>query len=568
MELAELIRLARGLQPADLLLKNGRVVNVLSAEIHEANVAIAGSQIIGFGDYEAHEVIDLQGAYLAPGFIDGHVHIESSMMTVPEFARTVVPRGTTTVVIDPHEIANVLGLDGIRYMLETSKYNPLSVYVMVPSCVPSTTLETAGSALLWYDLAVFLNDPWVLGLGEMMNYPGVLNGDQTVLDKLRAAHGRRIDGHAPGLSGRDLSAYVAVGIRSDHECTTVDEAREKLRQGMYVMIREGSTARNMTALLPLVTAENSRRCMFVTDDRHPADLIDEGHMDFLVKKAISLGLPPITAIQMVTLNPAQYFGLQDKGAIIPGFQADLVVFDDLERLHVRQVYRAGKLVAENGEMLPVSTPRRNIPIRSSINVNWDTVSWPVPAESTRMRVIEVVPNELITHCILEEPTVVDGLAVADPDRDLLKLAVIERHLASGNMGKGFVKGLGLKRGAIASSVAHDSHNIIVAGANDEDMQRAAREIAGMRGGLAVVENGQVLGRLPLPIAGLMSDHDVEDARAGLTHLIGIAGRLGAAVRDPFMAMSFLALPVIPDLKLTDRGLVDVTHMSLVPLFLG
>jgi adenine deaminase len=566
MELAEIIKLARGEKQVDLLLKNGRVINVFSGDIHEAHVAIADSQIIGFGEYDAKEVVDLDGHYVAPSFIDGHVHIESSMVTVPQFARAVVPKGTTTVIIDPHEIANVLGLDGIRYMLESSKYNPLSVYVMLPSCVPSTHMETAGSELLWYDLTVFANNPWVLGLGEMMNYQGVLSLDPGVLDKLRAFAGQRIDGHAPGLSGRDLSAYIAVGIRSDHECTTLAEAREKLRQGMWIMVREASTARNLAELLPLITPENSHHCMFVTDDRHPADLMDEGHINFAIKKAISLGLPPVTAIQMATINTAQYFGLGDRGAVIPGFRADLVVFDNFENFHIERVYRDGQLVAQDGKILFVSTLKREIPIRGSVNINWEKVDLRIPAETAKAKVIGLIPNQLITECLIEEMKVENGFAVADTTRDILKIVIVERHLASGNVGKGFIKGFGLKRGAIASSVAHDSHNIVVVGTNDQDMMTAIKEISIMRGGLVVVDGGQIIGRLPLPIAGLMSDRPLEQVRSTLTQMLEAAHHIGSMLEDPFMAMSFMALPVIPELKLTDKGLVDTSKFAIVPLF--
>ncbi len=569
MEIGELIQVARGEKEADLLLKNARLVNVLSGEIHEAHVAIFDTRVVGLGEYEAREVVDLGGGYLAPGFLDGHVHIESTMLRIPEFARAVVPHGTTSVVIDPHEIANVMGLDGIRYMLESSKYNPLSVYVMLPSCVPSTKMETTGSLLSADDIAPLLSDRWVVGVAEIMNYPGVLERDPDVLEKIRIGRQSRIDGHAPQISGRDLNAYVAAGIASEHECTTLEEAREKLRLGMHIMIREGSVARNLEALLPLVTPENSSRFMFVTDDLHPADLLEKGHIDEVLRKAIRLGLNPVTAIQMVTLNPARYFGLRDKGAVAPGRRADLVVFDDLSRIRVMMVYRGGRLVAEEGRLLPDLLVPHEVALRSSVNVAWIEVEdFQIPAQGRRIKVIGLTHEQLVTQKLVEEARVEEGLAVADPGRDILKLAVIERHRASGNIGLGFVKGFGLQRGALASSVAHDSHNIIVVGTNDSDMLKAVVRIIKMQGGLAVAADGQILATLSLPIAGLISNKSIEETKAELDQVVEAAKSLGCQVDSPFMAVSFLALPVIPELKLTDKGLVDVTQFKIVPLFEG
>ncbi len=566
MELSKIIKYARGEEEVDLLLKNVRLVNVLSGEIYLTHVAVARTKIVGFGDYRAREVLDLDGYYLCPGFIDGHVHIESSMLTIPEFARVVVPHGTTAVVIDPHEIANVLGLDGIRYMLESSKYNPLSVYVMLPSCVPATDMETSGSQLASYDIAPLFSNPWVLGLAEMMNYPGVIFGESEVLAKIASARGHPIDGHAPGLTGKDLAAYIAAGIGSDHECTTIEEAREKLRMGMYVMIREGSTAKNLKDLLPLVTPTNARRMMFVTDDRHPGDLIREGHIDHIIRLAIDQGIDPVLAIQMATLNPAEYFGLKDLGVIAVGRQADMVLFDNFKDFRILKVWRAGTLVAEDGKIIPWERPQRSIPLRSSMNIKWDGVDFRIPAQSSRIKVIEIIPGQIVTRKLIAEAKIVDGYAVSDVERDILKMAVIERHTASGNMGKGFVKGFGLKRGAIASSVAHDSHNIVVVGVNDEDMFRAVKEIENMKGGLVTVADGQVLARLPLPVAGLMSEKSAYEVQAELEELLEATKSLGCVLDEPFMALSFLALPVIPELKLTDKGLVDVTEFRFVSLF--
>ena len=567
MLLEELIQVARGEVEADLLLKNAHVVNVYSGNIHDADVAIHRTRVVGFGDYRARRVIDLQGQYLCPGFIDGHVHIESSTLRVSEFARVVVPQGTTSVICDPHEISNVLGLDGIRYILESSKYNPLSVYIMLPSCVPATEMETTGSKLTAEDLDGMWRSDWVLGLAEVMNYPGVIFRDWQVLNKIKVAADRPIDGHAPGLSGRDLCAYVAAGIRSDHECTTAEEAQEKLQLGMHIMIREGTTARDLEALLPVITPSNASRCMFVTDDRHLPDLLNEGHMNFVIRKAIGLGLDPMTAIQMATINTARYFGLKDKGGIGPGMRADLVVLDDLQDLHIQMVFRGGQLAAKDGELLPLKEKPKDVTLRSSMNINWDsTGDLKLPAAGTKAKVIGLIPDQIVTESLLEEMKVENGFAVADVERDILKMAVIERHLASGNVGLGFVKGFGIKRGALGSSVAHDSHNLVLIGTNDEDMLLAAHRIERMRGGLAVVAEGRVLASLALSIAGLMSERPFEEVNEGLEALLDAARDLGSDLHDPFMTLSFLALPVIPSLKLTDKGLVDVTQFKLVPLF--
>lgn len=567
MLLEELIQVARGEVEADLLLKNAHVVNVYSGNIHDADVAIHRTRVVGFGDYRARRVIDLQGQYLCPGFIDGHVHIESSMLRVSEFARVVVPQGTTSVICDPHEISNVLGLDGIRYILESSKYNPLSVYIMLPSCVPATEMETAGSKLTAEDLDGMWRSDWVLGLAEVMNYPGVIFRDWQVLNKIKVAGDRPIDGHAPGLSGRDLCAYVAAGIRSDHECTTAEEAQEKLQLGMHIMIREGTTARDLEALLPVVTPSNANRCMFVTDDRHLPDLLNEGHMNFVIRKAIGLGLDPMTAIQMATINTARYFGLKDKGGIGPGMRADVVVLDDLQDLNIQMVFRGGQLVAKDGELLPLKEKPKDVTLRSSMNINWDsTGDLKLPAAGTKAKVIGLIPDQIVTESLLEEMKVENGFAVADVERDILKMAVIERHLASGNVGLGFVKGFGIKRGALGSSVAHDSHNLVLVGTNDEDMLLAAHRIERMRGGLAVVAEGRVLASLALSIAGLMSERPFEEVNEGLEALLDAGRDLGSDLHDPFMTLSFLALPVIPSLKLTDKGLVDVTQFKFVPLF--
>jgi adenine deaminase len=568
MKRDELIAAARGDRAVDLVLRNAGVVNVFAGDVEQTDVAIAGGLIVGLGhDYHGACEVDLQGRYLAPGFMDGHMHVESSMVPIPEFARAVVPQGTTTIIIDPHEIANVHGIDGIRFMLDSSSEAPLGVFVMLPSAVPASPMETAGAILRAADLAPLLSDPRVLGIGEMMNFPGVVGGDPAVLDILEIAGERPIDGHAPGLRGMALNAYIAAGVGSDHECTTLAEAEERLRRGMYVMIREASNAQNLAALAPLVTQAASRRCLLVTDDRTPADLLDEGHINFLVRKAIGLGIDPVTAIQMVTLNVAECFGLPRRGAVAPGYLADLVVLDQLSAdFVVERVYRGGELVAEHGKLVaPVGSPPRPLP--NSMNLRPLRLrDFRLPAGAGQARIIRLVPDQIVTRQHLDHPAIEGDVVIADTARDILKLAVVERHHASGQVGLGLVQGFGLGRGALASSVAHDSHNIVVVGTNDADMLSAVEAVIAMGGGQAVVVGGEVLAGIPLPLAGLMSDQPVEVVRGQMNRVNAAAHDLGCTLHAPFMALSFLALPVIPELKLTDQGLVDVTSFATVPVF--
>lgn len=566
MELAEFIKVARGDTPADLVLKNARVVNVFTGQIQETHIAILETRIVGLGDYHGREEIDLGGRYVCPGFIDAHVHIESAMVPPNEYARMVVPRGTTTVVADPHEIANVLGLEGIRYMLDMAKYNPLSVYIMAPACVPSTDKETTGAALYWYDLQTLLHEEYVLGLGEMMNYHGVINGQPEVLDRLRAFQGRIKDGHAPGLQGKGLMAYVAANIGSDHECITPEEALRKLELGMFVFLREATTARNLRDLLPIVNEHTSRRLCFCSDDRVPADLMDEGHIDHMIRVAIDGGVDPVTAIRMATLNPSEYFQLHDRGAVAPARRADLVVFSDLQAPRAEMVFRNGKLVARDGQVIPWVRPKPRPVLRSSVNINWAKTNLRVPAEGRRVRVLGIIPGQIVTEHLIEEMPHRDGEIVPDVERDILKLAVIERHLATGRVGLGFVKGLGLREGAVASSVAHDHHNIVVTGVDDLSMMTAIQATVATQGGLTVASGNTVLAQLPLPIAGLMSDQPFETVRRQMDEVTDAARKLGCRLHDPFMTLSFLALPVIPALKLTDHGLVDVERNAVVSLF--
>jgi adenine deaminase len=568
MQTAEWIQFARGKRPCDLLLANGRIVDVFSGELAKAGVAIAGGRIAGIGDYPARRIVDLGGRFIAPGVIDSHVHIESSMACVSEFAQAVVVHGTTTVVADPHEIANVLGAQGIRYMLESAQGQPVNIFYTLSSCVPATDLETAGARLTAVDLEPFFKEPRIVALGEMMNYPGVLNGDPQVLEKIETArrHGKPVDGHAPGLSGRELMAYVAAGITSDHECTTANEARAKLAAGMHIMIRQATGARNLNDLLPIVTPSSAHRLMWCTDDRHPHDLLSEGHIDSMVAEAIRGGVNPVTAIRMATLNPAERFGLNHLGAIAPGRQADLVVFSDLSSPRVEEVYTRGELTAQNGRMVPGFSRPEPLPAPPSIKVNLEALDFTISAAGRRLRVIEVIPDQIVTRGLTESAPIRGDHVVSDASRDLLKIAVVERHTGSGGIGIGMVRGLGLQRGALASSVAHDSHNIIVAGASDQDMAAATAAVVVMGGGLAAAAGGRVVAQLPLPVAGLMSLEPVQAVSDAMDGLVRAARQLGSSLEDPFMTLSFLALPVIPELKLTDRGLVEVRQFKHVPLF--
>jgi adenine deaminase len=566
-ELAKIIRVARGQMQPDLVLKSARIVNVFSAEVYEGDIAVWGDRVVGIGDYSGKKEIDLKRAYVLPGLIDGHMHIESTMVKVQEFARSVVPRGTTSVICDPHEIANVHGLEGIHYILNSSKYSPVNIFVMLSSCVPATEFETSGANLRGFDLYPLLREKWVLGLGEMMNYPGVLHEDEGLLDKISMTQDKRIDGHAPGLTGKDLNAYVAAGVTSDHESTSVDEVLEKLRLGMHIMIREGSVTKNLRDLLPAVTRDNLSRCFFVTDDRHPKDLLEKGHIDHMVKMAVKEGLDPVSAIRLATINTAQYFGLKDLGAIAPGYRADLVVVDSLKRFNVKMVFKSGRVVAKDGEMSGSRPRTPELTLRSSINIKWlAPEDFDIQAEGKRVKVIDLVPDQIVTEASVEDAKIENGLVVSDVERDILKIAVVERHLASDNIGLGLVRGFGLKKGAIASSVAHDSHNIVVVGTSNEDMMAAVVEISKMRGGLSVVRDGKLVAGLPLPVAGLMSEGTLPEVVKGLNDVRNAARRLGSGLDDAFMAMSFLALPVIPALKLTDKGLVDVDAFELTSLF--
>ncbi len=562
------IAAARGDVKADLLLTGGKVINVFNGRIKETSVAIYDGHVVGFGDYVADETVDLKGKYLAPGFIEGHIHIESSKLTPNRFAQTVVPHGTTTVIADPHEIANVRGTTGIRYMLDNTRDLPLDVFYMLPSCVPATTMETAGAVLSAEDLKPFLNDPYVLGVAELMNYPGAFSGDRSVLEKAALARGGKpIDGHAPGLSGRNLSAYLVAGPLTDHECFTLEEAEEKLALGMRIMIREGSTARNLDTLLPLVNQVTERRCMFVSDDRRSGDLIKEGHLDYILSRAVNMGLDPVTAVRMVTLNTAETFGLIGRGGIRPGWRADLVAIEDLNSFRISSVWIKGNLVARDGEYLIDEAIEDSVVETQPLRVpDFSSHVFDIKDKGKPVKVIGLIPNQIVTTAKTATLPSENNCLKTDIHKDIVKLVVVDRHSGEGRIGLGFVQGFGIREGALGSTVAHDSHNIIVAGVDNVSILIAVRRLTSLGGGQVVTVGEDVITDLPLPVAGLMSNRSAVEVAHAEDRLIEAAKRIGCRLKDPFMSLSFMALPVIPELKLTDQGLVDVNKFRLVSLY--
>jgi adenine deaminase len=569
-DLAHRLAVARGDEPADLVITGGRVLSMFTGEFLDADVAVAGQHVAAVGPgYQGREVFDAGGSILLPGFIDSHMHIESTKLMVDEFARAALPHGTTTVVIDPHEIANVFGLDGVRALLAAADQIPLDYYVMVSSCVPASPFESNGATVGAEDITRFLaEEPRAIGVAEMMDFPAVVSGADDVLEKIEAAvraKGGHIDGHAPGLSGRDLNAYLAAGVRSDHECSTYQEALEKRRLGMWVMIREGSAAQNLEALLPLVKEFGPGNCVLCTDDREPDQLLAEGHINHVMRKAVSLGCSPYHAVVMATLFPARYHRLHQHGAIAPGYDADVVAVPDMKTFRPTRVWKRGRLVAADG--VAVDIPKVSAPdwMRGSVRVrHLSAEDFAIRADG-RVRVIGVDSGQIVTRSLQAEPGIRDGLAVADPSRDLAKIAVVERHRDTGRIGLGFVSGFGLQRGALASTHAHDAHNVVVIGVDESDMAAAVNRLAEVGGGQVAVAEGRVLAEVPCPIGGLLSDRPVEEVAAAVQGIEAAARRLGATINAPFMTMSFMALSVVPELKITDRGLIDTVRFELVPL---
>ena len=568
MDTIKLVEMARGDAPADLVLKNCEIINVFTSKIETGDIAITDGIIVGIGKYEGIKEIDIKNRFVAPGFIDGHVHIESSMLTPPQFAKRIVPKGTTTIIADPHEIANVSGVEGIKYMIFSSIFGPLNVKMMLPSCVPATEFETSGATITSKDIDKHKLVKGVLGLGEVMNYPGVIFGDIEVHKKLEVMSDLVKDGHAPSIFGKQLNAYKLSGIKTDHECTTVEELQEKVARGMYIHLREGSATRNVKVLSQGVTKENSRRLLFCTDDKHPEDIRLEGHINFNIKLAIENGVEPITAIQMATINTAECYKLDHIGAIAPGYDADLVIFESLSKIDVNEVFIKGALVAKNNKALFDPVLYTNGYVTDTINIlNSDDISFDIFLKENKVKVIELIENNVTTTKIIRQVNVENGKYIHDPSKDILKLAVVERHHQTGNVGLGLVEGYGLKNGAVAMTISHDSHNLIIIGDNDADMKIAMKEIEKIQGGITLVNNGKVFESIRLEVAGLMTNTEVKIIETKLKLMEEKAREMGLnkEVDDAFLSLAFMSLPVIPELKLTDKGLFDVTQFKLVSL---
>lgn len=571
--LSDLIQVARGRKPADLCLRNARIVNVLTGEIHSGHLGVHQGRLVGWGDYRGREEMDLRGSYVAPGFIDGHLHLESTLLNPRECAKAVLPHGTTAVVLDPHEIANVLGLPGVCALIQASESLPVDFFFMLPSCVPASPLDPSAAVLRGADLHTLRGHPRVLGLAEMMNFPGVLHADPDVLEKIVLFQDMIVDGHCPKLSGMELNAYRSCGISSDHETTTLAEALEKLSKGMTLMIREGSQSKDMAALIAAVTDATWPRCLFVSDDRHPTDLLREGHMDHVVNRATALGMDPVRAIALASWTTAQAFGLRGRGAVAPGYAADLSVSPTLSPWKPSLVFKDGRCVARDGKLCGVEEPPpdtvlESLPSPMALS-HVDSKDLLVAAKGNQVRVIGVREGSLITDHLVLPAAIRDNAAVCDPERDLLKIVVFDRYRSGQDPARpavGFVRGFGLREGALASTVAHDSHHLIAVGADDEAIVRAVRAVADSRGGLSISSSKAVMAHLPLPVAGLMSLKPLEEVCRGLEEVTEAAHALGSPLKHPLMALSFLALPVIPALKMTSRGLVDVERFQFVPLF--
>lgn len=556
---------AKGEEKPELVFKNAKVVNVFTKEIIETHVAIDNGYIVGLGEYSGEKEIDLEGKYLSPGFIDSHVHIESSMSVPGQFAKAIIPRGVTSIITDPHEIANVKGIEGINFMMENSLRTPLDAYFVLPSCVPATPFENSGANLKAQDLEELKNDAMVVGLGELMDYPGVLNYNEDILDKLVMAKDMIIDGHGPMIKEKDLNAYIVAGVKTEHECSTPEEMIDRLRLGMYILIREGSATRDLRKLIGKVNKNNLSRILFCTDDKHPEDLLREGSIDYNIKLAIEAGIDPIDAITIAALNPAICYGLKNKGAIAPGYEADIVIMDNLEDLNVLQVYKKGKLVAENNEPLFDSETILPNKITDSVNIGQVTKDdLKIEIDGNKANIIKILPSSIVTDHVIREVSTEDGY-FKYKSNEINKIVVLERHRKTGNIGVGLIEGYGIEDGAIATTIAHDSHNIIVIGDNDDDILLAIEELKNIGGGITMTSNGEILHSLPLEIGGIMTEKPIEHISNNLEKMSELAHEKLKISKDidPFMTLSFMGLPVIPKLKLTDMGLFDVERFDFI-----